>query len=152
MTLNPTTPEGRTELRRLHAECVAAAEGTWAVSGGGDYSVVKSMWNDDGGGDCDITGAINEPDAELIVAAVNSLPALLDALDEAECEIERQRGDLVIERRRANAAEAALDRVRKYAREQRSMAEELHSIDRPYDALPYDNTATALERIIGDRT
>lgn len=28
-------------------------------------------------------------------------PTLLDALDEAECEIERLRGDLVIERRRA---------------------------------------------------
>lgn len=43
--------------------------------------------------------------------AMAQFPAVLDALDEAECEIERQRGDLVIERRRAEAAEAALDRV-----------------------------------------
>ncbi|KHJ74667.1 hypothetical protein [Rhodococcus sp. Chr-9] len=54
-------------------------------------------------------------DAELIVAARNALPALLDALDDAECEIERQRGDLVIERRRAEAAEATLDRVEELA-------------------------------------
>lgn len=44
--------------------------------------------------------------------AATHFPALLDALNDAECEIERQRGDLVIERRRAEAAEAALDRVR----------------------------------------
>lgn len=37
--------------------------------------------------------------------------ALLDALDEADHEIERQRSDLVIERRRAKAAEAALDNI-----------------------------------------
>lgn len=46
-------------------------------------------------------------------------------------------------------AQARLDRIRDYAREQRRMAEELHSIDRPYAAIPYDNTAAALERIIG---
>lgn len=47
-----------------------------------------------------------------VAASQRDVPALLDALDDAECEIERQRGDLVIERRRAEAAEAALDRVR----------------------------------------
>lgn len=41
--------------------------------------------------------------------------ALLGQLDDAECEIERQRGDLVIERRRAEAAEAAIARVRALA-------------------------------------
>lgn len=41
--------------------------------------------------------------------------ALFDALDDAECEIERQRGDLVIERRRAEAAEAELARLRAIA-------------------------------------
>ncbi|WP_068166483.1 hypothetical protein [Rhodococcus phenolicus] len=50
--------------------------------------------------------------------AMTHFPAVLDALDDAECEIERQRGDLVIERRRAEAAEAALDRVRKLVQDE----------------------------------
>lgn len=68
MSIDPTTPEGRAELRRI------ATDG-WMI----------------------------RPHHVL---------AVLDELDDAECEIERQRGDLVIERRRAEAAEAALARVR----------------------------------------
>lgn len=45
---------------------------------------------------------------------------------------------------------AIVEQVRAYAAEQRLMAEELHRIDRPYSALPYADTATALERLIGD--
>lgn len=56
--------------------------------------------------------------AELIVWARNHLPALLGELDEAECEVERLRGDLVIERRRADAAEAALAESEALRREQ----------------------------------
>ncbi|MGN0126059.1 MAG: hypothetical protein ACI38R_22685 [Rhodococcus sp. (in: high G+C Gram-positive bacteria)] len=73
MQIDPMTPEGRAELRRI------ATDG-WMI----------------------------RPHHVL---------ALLAALDDAECEIERQRGDLVIERRRAEAAEAALERVRAMCRD-----------------------------------
>ena len=46
---------------------------------------------------------------------------------------------------------ARLAKVRDYAQSQRATATELRAIDRPYDALPYENTAAALERILGDR-
>lgn len=49
------------------------------------------------------------------------------------------------------ARDAKLDKVRDFARGQREMAAELRAINRPYDALPYDNTAAALERIIGGK-
>ncbi|WP_068160474.1 hypothetical protein [Rhodococcus phenolicus] len=129
MATDPTTPEGRAELITEGRRRLAAYESATA-------------WSQE---------EMNAAD-EWHGWQIANGEELLDALDDAECEIERLRGDLVIERRRAGAAEAALDRVRKYAREQRRMAEGLHSIGRPYDALPYDNPATALERIIGDRT
>ena len=37
---------------------------------------------------------VRHPDARLIVAAVNALPGLLDALDAAEAEVERLRADI----------------------------------------------------------
>lgn len=52
------------------------------------------------------------PDAELIVWARNNLPALLAALDDAECESERLRGDWIIENRQRKAVEAALAQAR----------------------------------------
>ncbi len=73
MSINPTTPEGRAELRRI------ATDG-WMI----------------------------RPHHVL---------AVIDALDDAECGIERQRGDLVIERRQVAALEAELARYR--AEEQR---------------------------------
>ena len=46
-------------------------------------------------------------------------------------------------------AQARLDRIRDYAQELRGYAQVLRTICRPYAAIPYDNTAAALERIIG---
>ncbi|WP_371053671.1 hypothetical protein [Rhodococcus gordoniae] len=113
---DPTTPEGRAELRKLLAK---ATDRPWIA----EYSGPT--------GNCVIPHDAQSTleavaftrllpawhDAELIAAAVNALPALLDALDDAECEIERQRGDLVIERRWAEAAQVVLDRVRDLAEE-----------------------------------
>lgn len=110
---DPTTPEGRAELRELIARGSARAVFGWMIGHG---------------------------------------PALLDALDDAECEIERQRGDLVIERRRANAAEAAIDSIREYAQFLRWMADDVRQLDAVYQARVYDDIATTLERKIGDRT
>lgn len=73
-TTDPTTPEGRVELRRI------ATDG-WTI----------------------------HPEQAL---------ALLDALDAAECEAERLRGDVAIERRRVDAAETALTESVKLRREQ----------------------------------
>ncbi|WP_432679386.1 hypothetical protein ACRAJ3_11545 [Rhodococcus pyridinivorans] len=50
-----------------------------------------------------------------------------------------------------NELRAIIRRVRDHARWQRQMANEIRSAGHPYDALPYADTATALERIIGDR-
>ena len=50
-----------------------------------------------------------------------------------------------------NELRAIVRRVREHAWEQRRMAEELRNIGHPYYALPYSNTADALERIIGDK-
>lgn len=120
---NPASVQDRQELRQL---LEAGKRDHWEVCTDG-----RTIGEDAGDDMAKWIGETGPCAAELIVAAVNALPALLDALDDAE---------------------AALDRVRKYAREQLRMADALHSIDRPYAALPYDNTATAIERIIGDRT
>ncbi|MGV5046869.1 hypothetical protein [Rhodococcus pyridinivorans] len=50
-----------------------------------------------------------------------------------------------------NELRAIIRRVREYAQLNQSIAEELRAIDRPYSALPYENAALTLERIIGDR-
>lgn len=47
---------------------------------------------------------------------------------------------------------AIIDRIRDYAHWQRQMADELCAIGKVYEAIPYRDTATALERILGDRT
>ncbi|MGV5046851.1 hypothetical protein [Rhodococcus pyridinivorans] len=106
---DPQTPEGRADLRQFLAD---GRNAEWSLCEDGrtvaeDASEDEAKWIADAG-PCT---------ADLIVAAVNALPALLDALDDAEFEIERQRGDLVIERRRAEAAEATLDRVRELSEE-----------------------------------
>ncbi|MCR8695573.1 hypothetical protein NWP13_23875 [Rhodococcus pyridinivorans] len=50
-----------------------------------------------------------------------------------------------------NELRAIVRRVREYAHQQRRMAAEQALIGRPYEAIPYDLAASALERIIGDR-
>lgn len=119
MTSDPTTPEGRAELRRLLGS--GFTDQPWAIWHDLDHQGFKTIGDEAGvlseekpfTEECNPFAHVYTDDlAELIVAAVNALPALLDALDDSECEVERQRGDLVIERRRAEAAEAALNRVR----------------------------------------
>ncbi len=68
---------------------------------------VTTIVDDDGMGICQPFSH----NAELIVWARNNLPALLDALDDAECESERLRGDWIIENRQRKAVEAALARA-----------------------------------------
>ena len=160
MTTDPTSPEGRAELRELLAK---GTPGPWQADdcegelrvGAGDavtawqertdeegrsYRVGTPPWTwkstnliyehdletwDEGEDQDDDQRRI---DAELIVAARNALPALLDALDDAELRAENER--LLDMLNRANAAEAALARVRKVA--------DRYAAARPqWDRLPY---------------
>ncbi|MGX7727577.1 hypothetical protein [Rhodococcus sp. 5G237] len=50
-----------------------------------------------------------------------------------------------------NELRAIVRRVREYAHLNRDQAAELRTIGRPYDALPHDNTADALDLILGDK-
>lgn len=50
-----------------------------------------------------------------------------------------------------NELRAIIRRVREYAHLNQDQAAELRAIGRPYDALPHQNAAHALERIIGDK-
>lgn len=65
-------------------------------------------------------------------------------LEDAECAL----AGLVQEN---NELRAIIRRVREYAHTQREYAQILFDLNQPYNAIPYDNTALALERIIGDR-
>ena len=95
MSIDPTTPEGRDELRRLRH---AGVDGNWAIWHDLDCRGFKTIGDAAGvltdetpyTEECDpVAHVFADEDAELIVAAVNALPALLDALDEAEAVIER---------------------------------------------------------------
>lgn len=82
-----TTPEGRAELRRLRA---IATEGEWAIWHDLKHQGYVTV-GDEGGvlsdekpstEECNpVAHVYTTNDAELMVAAVNALPALLDALD-----------------------------------------------------------------------
>lgn len=50
-----------------------------------------------------------------------------------------------------NELRAIVRRVRDHASWQRQMADELCAIGKVYQAIPYRDTALAIERIIGDR-
>lgn len=132
MSVEPTTPEGRAELRDL-LEIVVP--GPWKIDEHDEteFDSIVSTAEDRPFGWVEVARSLS-PESDLIVAAVNALPALLDALDEqtqqavdlrlkveelrvradeSECEVESLRGDLLIERRQVSALEAILDRVRK---------------------------------------
>lgn len=79
INIDPTTPEGRAKLREL-----LDTDLTLPLSVLDDGELVGIVDADDHMADRDI-------DAELAVAAVNALPQLLDALDQAEAAIERAR-------------------------------------------------------------
>lgn len=65
-------------------------------------------------------------------------------LEEAECAL----AGMVSEN---NELRAIVRRVREYASWHRRMADELCAIGKVYQAIPYRDTAKALEHIIGDR-
>jgi hypothetical protein len=90
------------ELRKLLS---AATPGPWAVSYGDESWVVvrtkpdgtPDLWArrtvfDDGSAAGEYSPSCKGPTRDLIVAAVNALPALLDELDAARAEVERLRG------------------------------------------------------------
>lgn len=94
---DPTTPEGRTELRQM---LTLAHGGGWISEApedihgpgaeGWDYAYISTS---EGAEDDDPPIASFDQPAfrDLATAAVNALPALLDALDEAEAAIARVR-------------------------------------------------------------
>ncbi|MCB8909011.1 hypothetical protein KUG88_02525 [Rhodococcus rhodochrous] len=65
-------------------------------------------------------------------------------LEESECAI----AGLVQEN---NELRAIIRRVREYAQASHQDADDIRKYGNPYAALPYENAALALERIIGDR-
>ncbi|MDV2474219.1 hypothetical protein F8M49_30010 [Rhodococcus zopfii] len=182
MTADPSTPEGRAELRAL---CDKATEGTWAIWRDLDHQGFITIGDEAGvltdekpyTEECNPTAHVYiEPDAELIVAAVNALPALLDQLDAVfsklvaeESLVEVLRTQVrayqqVYERdeprnrgadgitgliHRANRAEAALERVRLYITVIRALADTTRDAGGDYLAHTYREIATALERKIG---
>ncbi|MDV2475136.1 hypothetical protein F8M49_21090 [Rhodococcus zopfii] len=125
MMPDPTTPEGRAELRALQDKATA---GPWEGVPGFGRTAIYGHDHDPGEF---VAQRVGIPDTKLIIAAVNALPALLDALDEAE---------------------AAIDSIREYAQFLRWMADDVRQLDAVYQARVYDDIATTLERKIGDRT
>lgn len=80
---DPTTPAGRAELRQLLED---GKRDHWEVCTDG-----RTIGEDAGDDMAKWIGEAEPCAAELIVAAVNALSALLDALDEAEAAIARVR-------------------------------------------------------------
>lgn len=78
---DPTTPEGRAELRQLLED---GKRDHWEVCTDG-----RTIGEDAGDDMAKWIGEAGPCAADLIVAAVNALPALLDALERAEAAIER---------------------------------------------------------------
>ncbi|UQB71261.1 hypothetical protein KI427_16720 [Rhodococcus ruber] len=105
------TPEQIAEGRRL---LDAATPGPWKFTDTSDHRGNKGEFRAPSpyNGLMLVGPWCNEDDPELIVWARNNLPALLDALDDAECESERLRGDWIIEDRQRKAVEAALTQAR----------------------------------------
>jgi len=102
------TPEGRAELRRLHT---FAVDNKWGTYPDDPYVIVEGF--EDGDERWVADGASGT--VPLIVAAVNALPALLDALDKAEGTKREAIEHAYHVTTRANLAEAALNRVRALA-------------------------------------
>lgn len=92
------TPEERARLREL---CAKTTPGPWRI----EYNEIGDLWRvcgrialedwtggmlfDDGSADGEYGARCSIDTRDLIVTAVNALPALLDALDSAEAEIEK---------------------------------------------------------------
>lgn len=120
---DPTTPEGRAHLRQRIEQAVTkpttarwvsfgnsiGAEVDQCTCSGHPYEYLHEQYC---GVDGPVVQGVHESDAELIVAAVNALPALLDALDQARRDYEENMRAGLRHKHRADEAEAALERVR----------------------------------------
>ncbi|MGX6513277.1 hypothetical protein [Rhodococcus sp. SJ-2] len=126
MSVDPTTAEGRVAI------------GTWAklghdIPGHKVLALLDAL--DQAQGQATEARIV----AKLTIAEVDR--NLIRAA-KAESALERVREDLA-------DAQARLGHIRDYAEGLRDMGVQLAQMGRRYDALPYDNTAAALERIIG---
>ena len=115
---DPTTAEGRAQLRELLANCSRdewITESPEVIHGQGqtyeNYSYVstREVAADD---DPPIGQFDRHLDAMLAVAAVNALPALLDELDQAETELCHTKNNLDQARYGRTQADLAIARVR----------------------------------------
>ncbi|WP_432679172.1 hypothetical protein ACRAJ3_09800 [Rhodococcus pyridinivorans] len=111
---DPTIPEGRAELRQFLSK---ATPGKWDIYEDADDPDEQSI----AAGDQVLT-QITEwsgraDDAELVVVAVNALPALLGALDQTETELRHTRNNLDQARYGRTQGDLAIARVRALADE-----------------------------------
>ncbi|QXU53636.1 hypothetical protein [Rhodococcus sp. LW-XY12] len=97
---DPTTPEGRAELRRLLGS--GFTDQPWAIWHDLDHQGFKTIGDEAGvlsdgkpfTEECNPFAHVYTDDlADLIVAAVTALPALLDALDQADAELAGYRAE-----------------------------------------------------------
>lgn len=111
MTINPTTTEGRNQLRELLTH---ATPGTWTVgSDDGVWARVLSVHRVEKDGWVErLIPRVSVGNAELIVAAVNALPQLLDALDAKDRQIDVLCDALEISKQNTAEKSAAIERVR----------------------------------------
>ena len=139
MSVDPTSTEGRAELREMLENAVP---GPWKIDehDESNFDSIVSVAEDRPFGWVEVARSLS-PESDLIVAAVNALPKLLDALEELEADIERRkirntlsrmggpdepetieawRENTIGWKERAERAEAALARVRKLANDHRN--------------------------------
>jgi hypothetical protein len=82
---DPTTPEGRAELRRLLDNATPAP---WEGVPGFGTTAIYGQDHEPGEF---VAQRVPIPDAKLIIRLRNTVPALLDALDQAEAALEQAR-------------------------------------------------------------
>lgn len=92
MSVDPTTTAGRAELRELLSKATRPAPWAYGEDEDGEANI---YWQPNSGSrlihDLSEWDGADE-DAELLVAAVNALPKLLDALDQAEERLDSMAG------------------------------------------------------------
>lgn len=152
MSIDPKTAEGRTELRELLAR--TQIDRLRVGKGPVEWRTLLTG-NDPGIGLVHLvnsTPALRSVNAELIVAAVNALPALLDALDKAEAELVGYRA----EEQRVRAWNALVNEgnvrctqcdLRYAERDQYGCGDERYNAEHHYDA---DELAEARRKALED--
>ena len=103
----------RAELRRLLAEAHSKLPWRMGTGEGCDYGTIYGAPYEREGGGYLLTPTVADPDygedAELILAAVNALPELLDALEKAEGHRDSLAATLIEVQREKLALERAID-------------------------------------------